>query len=285
MLIPALLLIFVYRYVPMFGVVMAFQRFNPGLGFLRSPWIGLENFEYVALLPGSFRVLLNTLYIAFMKISANLLVPIVVSILLNEVAHRGFKRTVQTMVYLPHFLSWVILGGIVIDILSPTTGIVNRVIQALGGDPVFFLGDNDWFPYTLVITDVWKNFGFNTIVFLAALTGIDPTLYEVAEIDGAGRIAQTVHITIPGMVPIIVLVATLSLGQVLQAGFDQVFNLYSPQVYESGDIIDTFVYRLGLLQAQFSVATAVGLFKSVVSLVFVSLSYYLAYRFANYRIF
>jgi putative aldouronate transport system permease protein len=162
---------------------------------------------------------------------------------------------------------------------------VNEIITVLGGEPVFFLGDNDWFPYTLVITDVWKSFGFGTIVYLAALAGINPSLYEVAEIDGAGRIQQTLRITIPSLIPIVILLATLSLQQVLEAGFDQVFNLYSPQVYRSGDIIDTYVYRLGLVQAQFGVAAAVGLFKSVVSMIFIILSYYLAYRFANYRIF
>lgn len=285
MLLPAIIIALVYRYFPMFGVVMSFQQFNPGLGFLGSPWIGLGNYEYVVALPDTVRVLWNTIYISFMKIVADNIAPLIVALMLNEVARVFYRRVFQTLVYLPHFLSWVVLGGILIDVLSPRTGIVNEMITALGGDPVFFLGDNDWFPYTLVLTDVWKTFGFGTIVYLAALTGIDPNLYEVAEIDGAGRWKQTLHITLPSIIPIVVLLATLSLQQVLDAGFDQVFNLYSPQVYRSGDIVDTYVYRLGLVQAQFGVAAAVGLFKSVVSTGFITLSYYLAYRFAGYRIF
>jgi len=186
---------------------------------------------------------------------------------------------------LPHFLSWIILGGILIDILSPSSGIVNQFLGLFGIESIYFLGDNSWFRPVLVLSDVWKEFGFNTIVYLAALTGINPALYEAAIVDGAGRWKQTLNVTLPGMMPIIVLTMTLALGNVLNAGFDQVFNLYSPQVYESGDIIDTFVYRIGLVDAQYGVATAVGLFKSVVSFTFITASYYLAYRFANYRIF
>lgn len=182
-------------------------------------------------------------------------------------------------------LSWIILGGILIDILSPSQGIVNQVLGLFGIEPIYFLGDNKWFPFTIVATDVWKEFGFNTIVYLAALTSINPALYEAALIDGANRWKQTLYVTLPGMLPIIVLLATLSLGNVLNAGFDQIFNLYSPSVYETGDILDTLVYRTGLEQAQYSVATAIGLFKSVVSFVMVSVSYFLAYRLVNYRIF
>jgi putative aldouronate transport system permease protein len=205
--------------------------------------------------------------------------------MLNEVRHRAVKRVSQTLIYLPNFLSWVILGGILVDVLSPENGIVNRLIGVFGVRPVYFLGNPKIFPFTLVVTDVWKEFGFATVVYLAALTSIDPTLYEAASIDGAGRWKQTRYITLTGMTPIIVLVATLSMGNVLNAGFDQVYNLYSPQVFSTGDIIDTFVYRIGLVQAQYGLATAVGLFKSAVSLALISVSYYLAYRFADYRIF
>jgi putative aldouronate transport system permease protein len=192
---------------------------------------------------------------------------------------------VQTTIYLPYFLSWVVLGGILIDILSPSGGIVNAALKSVGIQPIFFLGDNDWFPGTLVASDIWKNFGYGTIVYLAAITGIDPGLYEAATIDGANRWHKVWHITLPGMRMVIVLLSVLSLGQLLNAGFDQVFNLYSPQVYESGDILDTFVYRIGLLDAQYGVATAVGFFKSLVSLILISGSYFVAYRFAKYRIF
>ncbi|WP_336773099.1 ABC transporter permease [Paenibacillus sp. MMO-58] len=285
MILPGLLLIIVYSYGPMLGAIIAFQDFNPARGIFDSKWTGLENFRYVMALPGSFQVIWNTLIIAVMKIVIGLLVPIVIALLLNEIRKETFKRSVQTLIYLPHFLSWIILGGVLIDILSPTSGIVNQVLNWFGIDSIYFLGNNTWFRPVLVISDVWKEFGFNTIVYLAALTGINPSLYEAAVIDGANRWKQTLYVTLPGMAPIIILTATLALGQVLNAGFDQVFNLYSPQVYQSGDIIDTFVYRLGIVDAQYGVATAVGLFKSVVSLILLSVSYFLAYRFANYRIF
>jgi len=285
MILPALLLILVYSYGPMIGIMIAFQKFIPARGIAGSEWVGWENFEYVLAMPDSLRVLRNTAFIAFMKIVANLVVPITIALLLNEVRKEAFKRSFQTLVYLPHFLSWILLGGILIDVLSPTNGILNQFLGLFGIEPIYFLGDRSWFPYVLVGTDTWKEFGYNTIVYLAAITGINPSLYEAAIVDGANRWKQTLHITLPGMAPIIVLLSVLSLGNVLNAGFDQVFNLYSPQVYETGDIIDTFVYRLGLVDAQYSVATAVGLFKSVVSLGFILVSYVLAYRLANYRIF
>lgn len=285
MILPGLAVIAVFSYLPMFGVVIAFQKFVPAKGIFGSQWIGWDNFRYVFQLPDFYQVVWNTVFIAGMKILVGLIVPITVALLLNEMRKEFIKRSVQTLIYLPHFLSWVILGGIMIDILSPSEGIVNKLIVKLGGEPQFFLGSNAWFPYTLVISNEWKEFGFSTIVYLAAITSINPSLYEAAVMDGAGRLRQTWHITLPGMRPIIVLLATLSIGNVLNAGFEQVLNLYSPVVYESGDIIDTFVYRIGLIDAQYGVATAVGLFKSVVSFVLISISYILAYRFANYRIF
>jgi putative aldouronate transport system permease protein len=285
MILPGLILVLIYEYVPMAGLAIAFQNFSPVKGVWNSEWIGLGNFKYMLELPNITQIVWNTIFISFMKIFVGQIVPIFVAVLLNEIGRETFKRTIQTMIYLPHFLSWVILGGIVVDILSPSSGIVNQLLKQFGIEPIFFLGQSAVFPYVLVATDVWKEFGFSTIVYLAALTGINPALYEAAVIDGASRWKQTMHITLPGIVPIIVLMATLSLGQVLNAGFDQVFNLYSPQVYDTGDIIDTFVYRIGLIEAQYGVATAVGLFKSIVSLIFVSGSYWLAYRFANYRIF
>lgn len=285
MLLPAVLFVLVFSYGPMVGIVIAFQKYNPALGFFKSPWVGLENFRYVTLLPDTLQILWNTVFIAFMKIALGFGVPIVVALLLNEARRAAFKRTIQTIVYLPHFLSWVILSGILIDILSPSSGIVNSLIKALGGKPIFFLGNERWFPWVLIGSDIWKEFGFTTVIYLAALTGIDPSLYEAAVIDGAGRWRRMLSITLPGIASTIVLMATLSLGNVLNAGFEQVFNLYSPIVYSTGDIIDTFVYRLGLLDAQYGVASAVGLFKSVVSFLFIVASYRLAYRYADYVIF
>ncbi len=285
MILPGLILVLIYNYIPMFGITIAFQKYIPAKGFLNSDWVGLKNFIFIWNIPDTREVFWNTVFIASMKIISGLIAPLLVALLINEIANKFFKRSIQTLIYLPHFLSWVILGGILIDILSPTNGIVNSLLGLFGIQPIYFLGDNQWFPYVLVLSNEWKEFGFSTIIYLAALTGINPTFYEAAIVDGANRLKQTWHITLPGMRPIIILLATLSLGNVLNAGFEQVFNLYSPQVYQSGDIIDTYVYRMGLLDAQYGPATAVGLFKSVISTVFISTAYFLAYRLANYRIF
>jgi putative aldouronate transport system permease protein len=285
MLLPAVILTIIFKYGPMFGVIIAFQQFSPVKGIQRSPWIGLDNFRYALNLPTTERVIENTLIIALGKIILGLIAPLFVALMLNELRKNWTKRTVQTAVYLPHFLSWVILGGIMIEILSPSRGIVNDVLGTFGIGPIYFLGNNTWFQPTLILSHVWKEFGFNTVIYLAALTGIDPALYEAAMVDGASRIRQAVNITLPGLRPIIILLATLSLGSVLDAGFEQVLVLYSPQVYPTGDIVDTMVYRMGLIQAQYGVATAIGLAKSLVSLVLISLAYWMAYKFARYRIF
>ena len=285
MIIPGVVLVFIFHYIPMFGIMMAFQKFVPAKGFFGSKWVGWANFEYIFTMPNMGTVIYNTVFIAFMKIVAGLVVPVLFALLLNEVRHNSYKRTIQTIIYFPHFLSWVILGGILIDVLSPTSGIINRALGVIGIEPIYFLGDSKWFPFTLVATETWKNFGYNTIVYLAALTAIDLSLYEAAIVDGATRMQQTLYVTLPGILPIVTLMTVLSLGNVLNAGFDQVFNLYSPQVYSTGDILDTLVYRIGIVEAQFSVSTAVGLFKSVVALVMVSLSNWMANRYAGYRVF
>lgn len=285
MLLPAVILTFIYSYIPIMGIAIAFKKYNPMVGFWDSPWIGFDNFKYLLELPGTFQILRNTVFIALLKIILNLIVPVVFALLLNEIRNMKAKKSIQTLVYLPHFLSWIIFGGILIDILSPSEGIINQVINALGFEPVFFLANEKVFPYVVILTDVWKEFGFAAVIYLAALTGVDPSLYEASIVDGANRWKQTLHITIPGILPIIVLMTVLGLGNVLNAGFEQIFVLYSPSVYSTGDIIDTFVYRIGMIDAQFGVATAVGLFKSVVAFVFVSVSYKLADKLLNYRIF
>jgi putative aldouronate transport system permease protein len=286
LLLPCVVLIFVYMYLPMGGLIIAFQKFIPAKGlFGNQKWIGWDNFIYLYHLPGAIKALENTVVISLFKILLQLAVPITVAILLNEIRTPWFRRSAQTLVYLPHFLSWIILGGILIDLLSPSNGLINQIIKLFGSEPIFFLGSNQYFRFTLIFTDVWKEFGFGTIVYLAAITNIDLAQYEAATIDGANRFQKIVHITIPNMNMIIVLMMVLSLGNILNAGFDQVYNLYSPQVYETGDILDTFIYRIGLLDAQFGVATAMGMFKSVVSTIFISVSYFCAWKFADYRIF
>ncbi len=286
MVLPALLLILIFQYAPLPGLVMAFQNFKPYLGFTKSPWVGLEQFYKLFEFPETRQVIVNTFIIASLKIVFQFIVPFVFAMLLNEVRVMWYKRVVQTFVYLPHFLSWVILGGILIDMLSTDGGLVNNMLVSLFGiEPIFFLGNGDWFRFTIVASDIWKDFGFSTIIFLAALSGIDPSLYEAATIDGGNRFQQALYITIPGMIPISIVVLTLSLGNILNAGFDQIFNLYNPMVYEKGDIIDTYVYRVGLIAGDFGFGTAVGMFKSVISFVLIMLAYRLAYKYANYRIF
>lgn len=285
MLLPAVIFTLIFSYVPMAGIVMAFQDYKAGLGFTKSPWVGLKHFRYMFENEYFLQITYNTLFFACSKMIMNLIVPFIFALLLNEVRKMAFKRSIQTLVYLPHFLSWVTIAGILTDMLAQT-GIINQFLSYMFGiKPIFFLGDGDWFRFTIITSDVWKEFGFNTIIFLAALAGINPALYEAAEVDGAGRWKQTVYITMPSLLPIVIVVSTLALGSVLNANFDQIFNLYNPLIYQQADIIDTFVYREGLLSGQFSFATAVGLFKSLISLIMIMISYQMASKFANYRIF
>lgn len=286
MVLPSIVFLILFAYLPMGGLVMAFQDFKPWLGLDGSKWVGLDQFRYLFEREDSVQVIWNTLVIAVFKMVLNLVAPFTFAILLNEVRKQLLKRFVQTMVYLPHFLSWVILGGILTDLLSTDGGLVNRVLTGLFGiEPIFFLGNGDWFRFTVIVSDVWKEFGFGTIVFLAALAGVNPALYEAAEMDGANRWHQTWHITIPAMMPIAIVVGTLALGNVLNAGFDQIFNLYNPLVYAKGDIIDTFVYRAAILNGEMGFGTAIGLFKSVISFILIVAAYRMAYKLANYRIF
>lgn len=285
MLLPAVIITILFQYLPMGGIILAFKDFKPWMGIFDSPWAGWFHFETMFQRADSVQVIWNTLLISFLKIVFIIIVPVVFALLLNEVRLVIFKRTVQTMVYLPHFLSWVILGAILIDILSPESGLINISLKKIGIDPIFFLGDGDWFRFTVIASNTWKEFGFGTIIYLAALAGINPNLYEAAEVDGASRWKQTIHITMPSLIPIIIVCITLELSNILNAGFDQIFNLYNPMVYEKGDVIDTFVYRVGILNQQMSFATAVGLFKSVISFFLVVGAYRIAYKYANYRIF
>lgn len=284
MLIPGLVWLALFNLYPMYGVLTAFKEFNPGLGIWKSPWVGMENFQYMFELDDSKLVFRNTVLIAFAKMVGNLVVPFVFALMLNEVKNRLLTRTVQTIVYLPHFLSWVIVAGMMLDIFS-YSGPVNQVLSGLGLDPVMFFGSSHIFPALVVGSDVWKEFGFNAIIFFSALTSINPEMYEAAAVDGASQWKRLIKITIPSIVPVAALLATLSLGNILNAGFDQIFNMYNPSVYSTGDIVDTWVYRAGLIDFQYGLATAVGLLKSVVGLVLITISYTLAYRFANYRIF
>ena len=292
MLLVPVLILFVYNILPIpAGILMSFQNFQPGRGFLGSKFVGLKNFQRLIALPDTMPALVNTLSIAVWKIVGNLLTAVTFALLLNEIQTKWYKRTVQTITYLPYFLSWVILAGIMIKFLSPgstasSMGFMNTLLMRLGliREPIYFLGTNETFRASVVVSDIWKNFGYNSIVYLAALTGIDPTLYEAAAVDGAGRWKRTIHVTLPGIAPFIALMTILAIGNVLSAGFDQIFNLYSPAVYERGDIIVSLVYRLGMENSQYSLSAAVGLLKSIASCILVLLGYKIADKYAGYRV-
>ena len=284
MVIPALIWLVAVNIVPMFGIVMAFQDFNPGLGIFRSEFVGLENFQYMFEMKDVAQIFINTVVIAVGKLLLNVIVPVIFALLLNEITNTVFKRTVQTIVYLPHFISWVVMGGILLDVFG-LYGPVNGILNHFGMDSIAFFRSSKMFRSLAIGTDVWKEFGFNAVVYLAALTGISPSLYEAAAIDGAGRWKRMLNVTLPSLKPVIVLMTILALGNILNAGFDQIYNIYNQAVYSTGDIIDTWVYRVGLNDMQFSLATAVGLLKSVVGFGLISISYWIAYKKANYRIF
>ena len=241
MLIPALLWLFFFSIVPMFGIVMAFQDYNPGQGILHSKFVGLENFKYMFQMNDVKQVLCNTVVIAVGKIIGNIIFPLIFALLLNEFCIKRLKRPIQTIVYLPYFLSWVILAKIVLNIFG-YTGPINQLMEAFGRNPINFFGEPSLFQPLVIGTDIWKGFGYNTVVYLA-------------------------------------------LGNVLNAGFDQIYNLYNPLVYSTGDIIDTWVYRAGLENLQYSLATAVGLFKSVISVILIVIGYKLADKFTGYKLF
>ena len=284
MLIPALLWLFFFSIVPMFGIVMAFQDYNPGQGILHSKFVGLENFKYMFQMNDVKQVLCNTVVIAVGKIIGNIIFPLIFALLLNEFCIKRLKRPIQTIVYLPYFLSWVILAKIVLNIFG-YTGPINQLMEAFGRNPINFLGEPSLFQPLVIGTDIWKGFGYNTVVYLAAILGVDQSLYEAAAADGAGRFQRIWHITLPGIRTTVALLAILSLGNVLNAGFDQIYNLYNPLVYSTGDIIDTWVYRAGLENLQYSLATAVGLFKSVISVILIVIGYKLADKFTGYKLF
>lgn len=284
MMAPGFIFLIIFSFVPMFGILMAFQDYTPAKGLFRSAWVGLENFKYMFEIPDSMKILRNTVVIALGKIIFGTIVPIVFALLLNEIRLKWAKKTIQTIVYLPNFLSWAVVAAVVINVFD-YNGPVNQIVQLFGLDPVLFLASNDWFREIIIGTDVWKGFGYGAIVYLAALTGIDPGLYEASSIDGASRFKQLLHITLPGILPTIMLISALNLGNILNAGFDQIFALYNPIVYETGDVIDTYVYRVGLLGQQYSFATAVGLLKSVVSFTLLIAANQLSIKLVKMRIF
>lgn len=267
--IPVLLFYIIFCYIPMGGIVIAFKDYKLMQGIWGSPWVGLENFRELFTTPSFYEILGNTLWISILRLVFGFPAPILLAILLNEVRYARYKKVVQTFSYLPHFLSWVILAGVFQQLLSPSTGAVNALLGKLGIDPIYFLGDPKWFVFTIILTGIWQSIGWGTVIYLAAISGIDPQLYEAAMLDGAGRFKRILYITLPCLAPTITITLILNTGGILNAGFDQIMNLYNEAVYEVGDIIDTYVYRRGLEGMQYSYSTAVNLFKNVIGLGFV----------------
>ena len=281
MLVPGLLLMFVFRYGPLYGVLLAFKEYRLIDGVLGSPWVGFEQFRILFNTPKALNAIKNTIIISLLKMLWGFPAPILFALMLNEVSHRFFKRLVQSLSYLPHFISWIILSGIFIQFLSPTTGPINLLIHRLGGEPIFFMASVRWFRTVLVATAIYKGFGWGSILYLAALSNIDPTLYESAVIDGANRFQRIVYITLPMLVPLIVIVLILQMRGIMEAGFDQVFNMYNPRVYPVADIIGTYVYRTGIVQMNYSFATAVDVFQSTVGLMFILIVNFATRRIGN----
>lgn len=281
MFFPAIVYFVVFKYVPMYGVTMAFKDYNMSKGILDSPWVGLKHFEKMMRSELFTRGMANTLIISFQKIIFGFPAPIILALLLNEIKNLRFKKLVQTISYMPHFLSWVVLSGIFAQLLSPSTGAVNYVLQLLGIEPIYFLASNDWFRTVLVATDIWAGVGWSTIIYMAAISGISPEYYEAAECDGATRFQKMIWITLPLLAPTIATLFILRVGGILDAGFDQIFNLYNSAVYETGDIIDTYVYRIGLGKMQYSLSTAVGLFKNVIGFMLVIITNFVSKKLSG----
>ena len=271
MFVPVIVYFVIFKYIPMGGIVIAFKNYKISQGIWGSAWCGLDNFTKAFNTPTFGRAVRNTLEISGLKLLFGFPAPIILALMLNEVSHVRFKKTVQTITYLPHFLSWVVLAGMFQQLLSPNNGAVNALLRQFFGvqDSIYFLGNNKYFRGTLIVTDIWKNVGWSSILYLATISGIDQSLYEAATVDGASRWQCTRYITIPSLVSTIVIMLILSIGSIMDAGFDQVFNLYNSAVYQTGDIIDTYVYRYGLGDMKYSLATAVGLFKNVIAFVLV----------------
>ena len=282
-LVPAVLL-FIFRYIPIYGVVIAFQDFRIGRGIMGSPFNGFAHFKNFFEGPFFFRLMSNTLVISFLKLGFSFPAPIILALLVNELRNMSFKRAIQSISYLPHFMSWVVLAGILIEVISPQRGILGYLYSLFGATAPNLLAEPRLFRGLLVFTEIWKEVGWGTVIYLAAMSGINPELYESAQIDGANRLQSALHVTIPSLAQVITILFILRLGDILDAGFDQIFVLYNPLVYEVADIIDTYVYRVGLQQRQLDFSAAVGLFKNVVGVILLLTANVVIKRFSDHGI-
>ncbi len=284
MLIPAVLYYVIFHYIPIYGVTIAFKDFKFSAGILGSPWVGMKWFVKLFAMKSFWEVFSNTLIISVFKLICSFPAPIIFALLLMELNNVRFKKVVQTISYLPHFLSWVVLGGVFIQLLSPTSGPFGLAFNALGLQPIFFLGDNRWFRATLVATSVWKGMGWGSIIYLAALTAVNPELYEAALIDGANRLQRILHISIPSILPVISIMLIFAVGGIVSDDFDQVFNLYNPSVYKTGDVLSTYVYRQGIEKMEYGLSTAAGVFRNVISFILIIATNYASRRMGEYGI-
>lgn len=268
LLLPGLVFLIIFRYIPIFGNVIAFMDYNP-YDASQNVWVGLKHFQDLLTRPQFLQVFGNTLYISILKMVCGFPIPIILALMMNEMKNLKFKKVAQTLLYLPNFISWVVLAGLIMNMLDPDTGLVTSIINSISGEKIQVLTDTRYFVPMLIVTDIYKGAGWGTIIYFAALSGVDPQLYEAAEIDGARKWKQLLHITLPSITPTIVVMLILSCNNIVNAGFDQIFMLYSATVYSVADIIDTYVYRIGIQRADYSFSTAAGLFKSVIALVMI----------------
>ncbi len=276
MVLPGLVFYLIFRYVPMYGILIAFKNYRGAAGGLgtiwNSDWIGLKNFEIFFHSIYCMRIFRNTIVISILRLIFSFPAPILLALMINEVRSSGYKRTVQTVTYMPYFLSWVVVAGLLNTLLSPENGVINELIRLAGGQPVYFLASNTWFRPVLIISEVWKNMGYGSIVYLAAITSIDQSQYEAATVDGANKVQQIFHITLPALGNIIAIMLILQIGRLFDDNFEQIFNLYSAAVYEVSDVFETYIYRTGIKDAKFSYTAAVGLVKSGITLLLILFS-------------
>lgn len=268
LLLPGLVILVIFKYVPMIDLRIAFMEYNP-FDASANQWVGFGKFVELFTKPAFLKTLKNTVFISLLKMIIGFPLPIILALMMNEMRNLRFKKVSQTLMYLPYFISWVIMGGLIMNFLDPSTGIITALIKTLTGQNMQVLTDKNAFVPMLVISDLYKNTGWGTIIYFAALSGVDPQLYEAAQIDGAKRFKQLLHITIPAIMPTVIITLILNCNNILNAGFDQIFMLYSAPVYDVADIIDTYVYRLGIGKNDYALSTAAGMFKSVVALVLI----------------
>jgi putative aldouronate transport system permease protein len=278
---PCFLYFIVFKYAPMFGIIISFKNYNIFKGVWDSPWVGLKYYKMFFANPDSFAIIKNTVLLGIYKLFWEFPAPILFALILNEVKNAYFKKTVQTISYLPHFISTVIVASMVLEFLSPRSGFINTILTSFGREPINFMADPGWFRTVYIVSDIWQQLGWGTIIYLAALTGISPELYEAADMDGASKLGQVWYVTLPCLAPTIITMFILNTGKVLEIGFEKVFLLYNPAIYETADVISTYVYRVGLQNGNFSYATAINLSMSIVSLILICSTNYLSKKLSE----